>query len=250
MEECFNCAISSEKVRLFDAISKKGIVKICKNCSLELNLPLIKRPTTFQLKESEVEQERGKTVYETLSSIAGLDALEHQEKVERLAKQRNSLKKEEFDLRNLVDKNFKKRFKPDLKPRPDLIDNFHWVIMRARRSKKLTQSKLAQELGESLSAIQMAEQGILPENDYRLINKLEAFLAINLVKKEFVNEIVKKQPIRILEFDPIMTKNLTIEDLRKMKEQKKEKVKKEINNSKEINEEELEVEEEEKLPQD
>ena len=50
-----------------------------------------------------------------------------------------------------MDKNYKEKVGEDLskKPRADLVDNFHWIIMRARRMKKLTQAQFAKEIGES-----------------------------------------------------------------------------------------------------
>ena len=60
--------MSGNKARLFDAISGGGIVKVCEKCSLEEDMPVIKRPTTFQLKESEAK----KTIYERLSYAAGI----------------------------------------------------------------------------------------------------------------------------------------------------------------------------------
>ena len=68
------------------------------------------------------------------------------------------------------------------KPRPDLVDNFHWLIMIERRKRKLTQEQLAKEIGESETVIKMAEQGFLPEDDYKIITKLESFLGVKIRK--------------------------------------------------------------------
>ena len=77
MTECFRCGAFGEDVRLSDAISKEGIVKICDNCLKEDGLPLLKRPTTYQLEEAE----QPSSVYERLSSIAGLNAKEHKKNI-------------------------------------------------------------------------------------------------------------------------------------------------------------------------
>ena len=206
MDECFNCGASISKVRLFDAISDEGLVKICEKCSREEHIPMIRRPTTFQLKEAERKQ----TFYEKATLSLG-----------RSSERESPVKKEqEVTLREIVDRNYKQRVSKDVGPRPEMISNFHWVIMRARRMKKLTQVQLAKEIAESEAAIKMAEQGILPEDDYRLVNKLENYLNIRIIRPEFA-EAVKPQKIpRSLLFDKNEARILTIDDLRRLKEEK------------------------------
>ena len=210
--ECSVCGRSKEKVRLLDAISSEGIVKICEACSKEEDMPILRRPTTFQLKESEKRPE----IYNMLSSA-------REKKKESLEEPGKKYEKTKIEatLKEIVDKKYEMVVSKEKKPRPDLVDNFHWVLMRARRLKKLTQEQLAEEISESTAAIKMAEQGILPEDDYRLVNKLEGFLRINLIKgvsktPEFSPE---KSPARIIKFDKKTMQNLTISDLKKMKEQ-------------------------------
>jgi len=147
MEECFKCGVSSVRARLFDAISDEGIVKICEKCSFEEHMPIIRRPTTFQLKESERKQ----TVYEKLSRAAGI-------KTPEATDSSFSKLKEEVTLREIVDRKYQENLPKESAPRPEMIDNFHWIIMRARRMKKLTQAQFAKEIGESEAAIKMAEQ--------------------------------------------------------------------------------------------
>lgn len=202
--ECFNCGISENKVRLFDVVSSKGIVKICDVCFKNERMPIVRRPTTFQLKESE----KNLSIYDRLSKISGIK--------EEL---RRKDSKTEINLRKIVDRNFESKISNEKRPRPDLIDNFHWIIMRVRRLKKLTQKKLAHEISESEVAIKMAERGVLPEDDYRLVNKLESFLGIKIIKTK-IQKLPEKQPVRIIEFDPSSVQNLTIADLKRIKEEK------------------------------
>ena len=133
------------------------------------------------------------------------------------------MQKDDATLRKIVDKNFKKNFSTQRKPRPDLIDNFHWVITRFRRMKKVTQEQLARDISEPVAAVQMAEQGILPEKDYILVKKLENYLGIVLIKEEKAKEQGenKTTEIKTLTFEPHNSKNLTIADLRRLKEQRK-----------------------------
>jgi len=208
--ECSVCGIPGNEARLMEAISSKGkgIVKVCESCSVKGNMPILKRPTTFQLKEAE----RNPVAKRVASgSNSGMISPERE--------------KTESSLREIVDRNYEKLSR-EKKPRPDLIDHFHWVIMRARRKKKLTHEQLAREISESTAAVRMAEDGILPDNDYLLVNKLESFLGIRLVKdrnlKPSGEREETKQPSRIIKFDQQVMKNLTIDDLRRMKREKED----------------------------
>lgn len=172
--ECFKCGVSDSKEKLYDVIVSEGVVKMCENCMRNEDLPVVRRPTTVQLKE----MERKPTVYERLSKAAGINPNER-----RREKTRDVIT-QETNLRLLVDKNYQEKVAQRAQPRPDLIDNFHWALMRARRSKKITQKQLAESLGEPEMAIKMAEEGKLPGEDMRLVNKLQAFLGINLLREQ------------------------------------------------------------------
>jgi len=211
--ECSVCGISRKKVRLLDVISSKGIVKICEACSKAEDMPILRRPTTFQLKESE---KKPSGIYDMLSSVRR----QKKESLEEFGKKYEKTRTE-TTLKEIVDKKYEMMVSEEKKPRSELVDNFHWIVMRARRLKKLTQEQLAKEISESIAAIKMAEQGILPEDDYRLVNKLEGFLGIKLTKgvskiPEFSHE---RLPARIIKFDTKTMQDLTIDDLKKMKEQ-------------------------------
>lgn len=223
MAECYRCGKLGTEVRLFDAISKDGVVQICEDCSRQDNIPVIRRPTTFQLKAAETPS----TVYERLSRMTGLNPTEHMEKFSNFRPKRKDLPvREDVSMRQLVEKNYKEKGK--MAPRADLVDNFHWVIQRARRFKKITQDQLAREIGESEAVIIMAERGVLPEDDYRLINKLEGYLGIKLLKKNVVNSvgdpfassslIVRKKDLpKELNIEDPTAKGLTISELREIR---------------------------------
>ena len=234
---CSFCGVSGQKVRLFDAISPKGIVKICELCSKTENIPILRRPTTFQLKEAEKKSQ----VYKILSS-----AREYRASLKKIQDREAEKQNMNLTLKQITDQNYEKFISQEKKPRLDLVENFQWVIMRARKFKKLTTEQLAREISESEAAIKMAERGILPEDDYRLINKIESFLGINLIKNTILklDESLEKQPVRIIKFDPAMTKNLTISDLKRMK-QERDAEKLEINNLEDAENFEKNLEEEE-----
>ncbi len=208
MNECFKCGVSGERAELYNAISSKGIVKICRDCASIEKMPIIRKPTNDQIAEAQ----RHKTVQE------------------RLAGMNRGKLRTEVTLRDLVDKNLKAG-KNQSNP-SDLTDNFHWTIQRIRRARKITREQFAKGIGESDATVRMIEQGFFPENNYRIINKIESFLGIRL-RKPGTSEFSQEKPYRLdnslisesdkkLAFNENTTKRLKISDLRDMKRQKKE----------------------------
>ena len=224
MIECFQCGISGNKVLLFDAICEKGIVKVCRKCSFQEDMPIIKRPTNFQLRESEKRQ----TVYDRLSRVAGLST-------EKKVPENKELKRQETSLREIVDRNFEFKIREskikETKIRDDLVDNFHWILMRVRRLRKITQEQLAGEIVESVVAIKMAEKGVVSDG-YELIRKLENYLGIKLIKRDFLEKEEKPREVVDAEllgkpeeiFKQDIARNLTISDLQEMKKKKEYKI--------------------------
>ncbi len=70
----------------------------------------------------------------------------------------------------------------------ELLENFHWLISKKRKERNLTRRQLSKEINESKNNIKLVENGILPKNDFIIINKIQSFLNINLRKdkKDFV----------------------------------------------------------------
>jgi len=213
MGVCFKCGVSGENVRLHDAISSKGIVKVCDNCASSENFPIIKKMTENQIEASQ----RQKSVRERLTDM-----------------KRNPLMQREITLRDIVDRNLKSKIQPPA----DLIENFHWTIQRIKRARKITREEFAKAIGESDATIRMIEQGYLPNNDYKIINKIESYLRVSLRKtgtsgfpdtsmklpeKRFTldNSLVEKErkeeSSKKLSFNIPDSKQLRISDLKEMK---------------------------------
>ena len=212
MEVCYKCGISEEKAGLFDVILIEGVSKICRNCSSKEDIPIIKKPNVFKIKESQKKQ----TVYDRISKISGVSRKQDIPKQEK-----ELLEKQETTLKDIIDRNFRANFKHEKKSKDDLIKNFHWIIMRARRSKKLTQEQLAKEIEEPVIAIQMVEKGVFPEDNFRFIIKLENYLKIRLLKPEIAEKIKEQKKF---DLDEDTTKELTISDLQEMKEKRESKI--------------------------
>jgi len=115
------------------------------------NVPIIKKPATEQLKEAE----SGIGVYERMQRIQGV-------KEER--------KKDVFFKEDKINElNSHPELELPEQKKLNLIEHFHWELMKLRRRKGLTQQQLAENLGESEIAIQMMEKSKLPENAETLI---------------------------------------------------------------------------------
>jgi len=165
METCFRCGKNGKEVKLLDAIYENEMVKICERCSVGEDIPVLRKPSTSQLRESE----KAYGVYQRMRRLAGL--VKEEKKTESVLDQLKRLEENpELEM-------------PEEKKPLELIDNFHWHVQRARRNKGLSQKQLGWALGESEAAISLIEKAQLPEDSEKLLRKLEQFLQITITKK-------------------------------------------------------------------
>jgi len=209
-------------VVLFDAISNEGIKKICRKCSFEEDIPIIRKPTEFKLNKIE---DRGKTVYERMTKVSGFD--------KRITiKEDEKVLGQNLELNKLIEKNILDATL-NSKGMENLVDNFHWIIMRSRRARKITQEQFAKKISEPLALIKLAEKGVISERNSVLVKKIENDLGIRLLKGEEINsfedekeilkqELVKKVEDDELKFDEITKRTLTVSDLNELKDRKEE----------------------------
>lgn len=177
---CERCRITENDIRLFDAIYEGRGAYLCERCAIVENIPIIKKPNISQLKESEREK-----VHDRMKRITGF---------------REGIKKFREDTFFRGDRLKELEKNPQLelpeKKSLNLIDHFHWEIMKHRRRKGMSQKQLAQALRESETAIQMIENGKLPGNAESLIKKLEQFFQVKLRKISYSELLTKKQEIK------------------------------------------------------
>ena len=176
MERCSVCGRSEDEVKLFDGIYVNDSAKICERCSLTSGIPIVKRPSIGQLKESE----KPFSVRSRLTRIAHLPDQEKKEKsaYEKLKEISENPVLEKPEADELVFK---------------LVDNFKWAIMTARRRRGLSAKQLAEAIGESESAINMLEKGIVPSKSMSLIRTLEQYFGIVLIKRDFLDKIQEEK---------------------------------------------------------
>ncbi|HTZ42211.1 MAG TPA: hypothetical protein VMC07_03330 [Candidatus Omnitrophota bacterium] len=173
MDKCFRCGASSENTIIYDAISKDGLVKICGTCNIRENFPVLK-------KSGAPPEEKRQTVYERLTSMSGFNTRERE-----AHRQQENMKKQNEEVKQVLDKRFRDEMMTGLKREAGgdefLVRNFHWEIMKARRARHLTQEQLADNIGESVLAVKMAERGMLPREKERLVRKIENYLKIKIL---------------------------------------------------------------------
>jgi len=89
----------------------------------------------------------------------------------------------------------------------ELKENFHWDIVRKRKDRGLGRKQVASAIGCSENDLKSLENGILPSNDFVLINRLEQYFKINLRKGSGFSEspraVVEKQSEEIKSSDNI-----------------------------------------------
>tara|TARA_Y100000310_G_C20661660_1_gene805136 strand:- start:1016 stop:1993 length:978 start_codon:yes stop_codon:yes gene_type:complete len=177
MENCVRCNVNGDEVKLFDAIYDGVMERICERCSIIENIPVIKKPDIDQLKDAEQV-----TVYKRMKGLAGFP------------------KEKEGKTFFVEDKLKELDTKPELEipesSKLNLVEHFHWEIMKNRRRKGLSQKQLGENLGESETAIAMIEKAKLPENAEILVNKLEQFFQVKLRKISEVERRLREMQAR------------------------------------------------------
>ncbi len=240
-ERCFRCDKNQEEVKLLDAVYNNEVVKICEECSLTEDVPIIRKPSSSQL----IESEKPYTVKQRLRRMAGFKEEKQISVAEKIARKMmgdvkiDDLRKPK-DYKAVLDEKFllaKKRNVP-----VNLIDNYNWAILRERKRRKIDRKQLAEAIGESEIAVKMIENKELPDDALRIIAKIEQYFSIKLRRDDdrimwpkLIKSKVEKptdgreigkteakieKPAVVLKFDPETTRNITIDDLRKMKEER------------------------------
>ena len=164
MSRCIICKKTSDEIELFKGIKTDGMVMVCSGCAEKEGIPIIKKPSESQLDKADKRY----TVRERMERISGArDASEISED------------------QTITQGNLAKLKMPEPKQHhEDILDNYYWTLNLARRRRKMTITQLAEKMQESPETIQEIEKGKLPENFETLFIKLEAFLAIKLLKNQ------------------------------------------------------------------
>ena len=194
MASCFKCGVDESKAVLLDGISSSGVVKVCRRCLITEDISIIRKSAQQQAEE--------KSVAERMAQISGHAG--------RSGSFIQSPRRDDAVLQNVIETNFKKNMKEDADFKNSLVENFHWIILRARRAKHMTLDQLSVSLREPKIALEALERGFVPERSRDLIAKIENYLFIKLRKPEAP---IKKKPERI-DFNSIG--NIRVSDFKAM----------------------------------
>ena len=197
MNVCFKCERETDK--LIDSITPEGIVGLCKDCADDALI--LEKPNKIIIEKEETFRER-------INSF------------EKNVVNQNKEIEQDTELKKIVAKNIEKDLNEEIEEGM-LVRNFHWIVMRARRLKKLTSNELAKKISAPKELIEFIEKGKVSKNSVDLIRKLELFFNIELFTQEARKKLVR--PFSKIGFDPIFSKSLTIDDLMKMKKKKESK---------------------------
>lgn len=151
-----------EKDTIVEAIDDGKIVFVPESYARIEGLPIVRRP------EAKI------TGVEERSSKAGISKNE----------KKGLLKFEEF----------RKPLKEEGSVLSELKDNFHWELLSRRKEKSLTRKQVSQAINVNEYELKMIEHGILLNEDFILVNKLQEFYGINLRKdgKDFSRQMRKE----------------------------------------------------------
>lgn len=209
---CFRC--DSEKGKLLDVVGQEGIVGVCGDCLGDEESPIVRKSLRSDFRGVNAKG----SVYQRLGAIAGVDLEKHKKFEDRA----HGKELENKELREIVEKKFSNSSDSLIDVNKDLIRNFHWVFMRARRLRKITLSELAREIKGPEVVLKMVEMGDVSQGSLELIRKLETYFGVEVLTDEARGKLDDFK--RRIDFDSVFTKSLTIDDLRKMKREKEEEI--------------------------
>lgn len=143
-------ALFKTEERMVDALEDGRIVRVSESYARREGLVILQRPT---------EEDRSQAI----ASVARSQKIQSVKEAPFEAL-RKPLPKEK---NNLVS---------------SLLDNFHWILIQKRKDRRLSRRQVAESIGASESEVKMLENGVLPSQDYILVNKIEKFYGVNLRK--------------------------------------------------------------------
>ena len=124
-----------------------------------------------------IEEGRIVRVPELYAKKEGLTIL-RRPRIEKQSMQKKQKQEEPY----LSFDDFRKPLRQKSQVLSELMENFHWEIKKKRRQLGITRRKIAEEIGEPEYALKLIESGILPKDDFVIINKLQDYLKLNLRK--------------------------------------------------------------------
>lgn len=160
---CAVCGKAGEDTLLFEGIWNGSVRPVCRFCSVNEKITLVKKPTEEQLREAEKRQ-----------SVRQL--------MEKLSSPQAKIMSKDSMIahKNLAKLNF-----PSMKQEhSDLVQNYDWVLKQARRHKKLSTAQVAQMAGIEKAQIESLEAGQVFSGFETVVGKIEKVLGIKIIKNQ------------------------------------------------------------------
>ncbi|MBP7708600.1 helix-turn-helix domain-containing protein [Candidatus Pacearchaeota archaeon] len=161
MVQCAVCGKSGADTLLFEGIYQGSVRPICRFCSVNEKIMLIKKPTEEQLRESEKRQ-----------SVRQL--------MDKLSSPQSKIMSKDSMIahKNLAKLNFPAMKQEHL----DLVQNYDWVLKQARRHRKLSTAQVAQLAGIDKKQLESLEAGQVYEGFEKVVEKVEKVLDVKIIK--------------------------------------------------------------------
>ncbi len=162
-------------MEMVEAIDDGRIVRVSEEYAKRERLPILRR-SNVESKEKKIVSEGDLVKRREFSGRGIFDSGRRDKGILAFEEYRRPLKRNESDVSN------------------ELIDNFHWEILKRRKEKEISRKQFASDLSVSEDEIKIVENGRLPKNDFVLINKIQSYLGINLRKdgQDFIKPVREK----------------------------------------------------------
>lgn len=255
-EFCIRCSRSEDEVKLLDGVEDNNLVKICEECASFDNIPIMRRLNSQQIDN----MQKAASVRQRLTRMASNNAINKTPKISEIMAAKKPIVRKDFNLStlrkntkpiNLVD-NYnwiitagRKDKKISRKQLADAIGVSEEVIkmienkelpddalriitkieqylrVRINKDAKTEEIIVLDEIKKKLENEQKIMEGIIEEEkELELdIEKIEENIEkeINKEKEEIVKNLKEQNKVK---FDPKTAKNLTIQDLVRIKKEK------------------------------
>ncbi len=140
------------QTKIVDAIDEGRIVRVPEEYAIQEGLPILRRQKIDETRERESSWMQRNRKKEKVGNYIRLDDL------------RKPLRQNANNVSS------------------SLIENFHWKIREKRRQLNITRKQLSSILGIDESDLKLIENGIIPRDDFVLINKIQEYFNLNLRK--------------------------------------------------------------------
>lgn len=182
-EHCERCSVKSDVIRLFDVIYEGKASLLCERCAIIENISIIKKPEQQAINQAE----QPLSVYDRMKKLSGI-----------LDQKKQITDHREERLKQLNENPYLEM--PYEEP-PEMIEYFHWEVMKQRRRKGLTIERLAEITRVPVEDIELLEKAKIPRN-IESIRQLERFFNIRLMKN--YKEVVEEHPVLLDEYGNVL----------------------------------------------